>query len=105
MVAMSVMTKAFDVTEAFALQKQHREHVRRRDDATPDERNSEEQLQRNGRADDFGQIARRDGDFAKDPQKPDGRRRVMVTAGLCQVASRGDAELDGQMLEQNRHEI
>ncbi len=30
---------------------------------------------------------------------------VMVAAGLRQIASGGDAELDAQMLEQNRHEI
>ena len=29
----------------------------------------------------------------------------MIAAGLRQIASRGDAELDAQMLEQDRHEI
>ena len=60
---------------------------------------------RDGRADHFGKIARGDGDFAKNPQKPDCRRRIMIAAGLREITSGGDAELDAQMLEQDRHEI
>ncbi len=29
----------------------------------------------------------------------------MIPTGLCQVASGGDAQLDAQMLKQDRHEI
>ena len=44
--------------------------IERRDDAAPYQRNPEEQLQRDGRPDHLRQIARRDGDFAEYPEKP-----------------------------------
>ena len=72
MVAMSVMTSA-SISGTLLLQIKDGQHVGARDDATPDQRNAEEQLQRDGRADHLGQIARGDGDFAENPQKPDGR--------------------------------
>ena len=87
------------------MQIQNGQHVRRRDDAAPDQRNSKKQLQCDGRADDFREVAGGDGDFAEQPEKPDGRRGIMIAAGLRQIASGGDAELNGQMLEQNRHQI
>ena len=62
-------------------------------------------LQRDGRTDHFGQIARGDGDFAKDPKHHDRRLRIMIAAGLREVASGGDAELDAEMLQQDRHQV
>ena len=97
--------QSLDATEPLALQIQHGEHICGRDGATPNQRYAKEQLQGDGRADDFRQITGGDGDFGENPEKPDDRRRIMVAAGLRQIASGGDTELDGQMLEQNRHEI
>ena len=94
-----------DVTKALLLEVKNGQHIERGNAATPHQRNTEEKLQGDGRADDFGQIARGNGDFAKNPKKPNCRRRVMIAAGLREIASRGDAELDAQMLKQDRHEI
>ena len=60
---------------------------------------------RDGRTDDFSEIARRNRQLADDPEKPDGRLGVMIAAGLREIAPRGDTELDAQMLEQDRHEV
>ena len=60
---------------------------------------------RDGRADDFRQIAGRDRDLAEDPEEDDGRLGIMIAAGLGEVASGGDPELDAEMLQQDRHEI
>ena len=60
---------------------------------------------RDGGADDFGEIARGNGQFAEDPEEPDGGRGVVIAAGLREIAPGGDAELHAQMLEQNRHEV
>jgi hypothetical protein len=63
--------QSLDVTKTFGLQVQHGEHVRRRDDAAPHQRNAKKQLQSDGRADNFGQITGGNGNFAKNPEKPD----------------------------------
>ena len=45
------------------------------------------------------------GDLAQNPLKPDDRHGVVVAAGLREIATGDDAELDTKVLEQNRHEI
>ena len=60
----------FNITKALVLKIKHRQHIKRRDAATPNQRDPKEKLQPDGRPDDFSQIARGDGDFAKDPEKP-----------------------------------
>ena len=62
-----------DIAKAFVLQIEHEQHIERGDDAAPDQRNAEEQLQRDRRADDLRQIAGSDRDLAKNPEKPDRR--------------------------------
>ena len=57
----------FHVAEAVVLEKQHDEHVERGKDDAPDKGQLEEQVEGDGRADDFGEVARRDGHFAEDP--------------------------------------
>ena len=44
-------------------------------------------------------------DLAKNPQRPRRRPRVMIAAGLREITSSSDAELDAEMLQQNGHEI
>src|SRR6266702_1845117 len=83
-----------DITKAFRLQIQYEHHVRRRDDATPHQRNSKQQLQSDGRTHNLSQIARCDGQLADDPEKPDDWRRVMIAARLREVASCGDTQFD-----------
>ena len=95
----------FDVAEALVLQEEHDEHIERSDDASPDQRNAEEQLQADRRADDFCKVTRRNGRLAEDPQRPDDRLRVIIAAGLREIAPGGDAELDAQVLEQDGHQV
>ena len=93
------------VAKPFVLQVEHREHVQRCDQAAPHQRNAEKQLQRDGRADDLRQIAGGNGQLAQHPEEPHHRPGVMVPAGLRQVAPGGHAQLDAQVLEQDRHEV
>src|SRR5438046_9304798 len=73
---------SLDIAKAFCLQIQHQEHIGRSNDATPHQRNSEEKLQPDGRADNLRQIASSDGELAKNPEKQDGRSRVVIATGL-----------------------
>ena len=69
------------------------------------QRNVEEQIQRDRRADDFGQIAGGDRQLADHPEKPDDRRRIVVAARLREIAAGDDAELRCQPLQQDRHQV
>ena len=95
----------FDVTKTLLLKVKNGQHIERGNAATPHQRNTEEKLQGDGRADHLGQIARGNRDFAKNPKKPNRRRRVMIAASLREIASGGHAQFDAQMLEQDRHEV
>src|SRR5438552_17576740 len=90
--------------KAFILEIKNSEHIERGDEAAPHQRNAEQQLQRDRRANHFSQIASSDSNLAQNPEKPDERSRVMVAARLGEVAVCGDAELDAQMLKQYRHQ-
>ena len=60
--------KRFDQAEAAALQRQDDQDVERGDQHAGEQRQAEEQLQRDGGAQHFGQVAGGDGDFAEHPQ-------------------------------------
>ena len=62
----------FDVAEAAVLQEEDDEHVERGEADAPDEREAEEQVEGDGGAEDFGEVAGGDGDLAEDPED-DGR--------------------------------
>ena len=94
-----------DQAEAAILQVEDREDVEAGDDATPDHGDAEKDFQRDGRADDLCEVAGGDGDFAEEPQEPDDRQGIAVATRLGEVASRHDAELEAQVLEQDGHEI
>ena len=91
--------------EAFILKEKNHHHIDRGDEAAPDQRDAEEQLEPDRGADDFGQIARGDGDLAEDPEENHGRLRIVIAAGLREVAAGRDAELHAEMLEQDRHQV
>ena len=97
--------KSFDITEAFGLEIKYREHVQRSNDAPPYQRKAKKKLQPDGGADYFRQVACGDSDFAENPERPHGRRRIVIATRLGEVAASGDAKLDAQMLKQDRHEI
>ena len=81
-----------DVAEAPVLQEQDDQHVERGEADAPDERQAEEQVERDRRAEHLGEVAGGDGDLAEDPQDDGDRPRVVVAAGLREVAAGGDAE-------------
>ena len=69
------------------------------------QRNVEQQVERDGRAQHFGQVAGRDGDFAEDPQRDVDGARIGFAAGLRQVAAGDDAQARAQGLQQDRHGV
>ena len=81
------------------------EHIERGDADAPDERNLEQQVERNGRADDFSEVAGANGNFAKQPQRDGDPPGIMITAGLRQVAASHDAELGAERLQNDCHEV
>ena len=83
----------------------HGEHVERGEADAPDERDAEEQVERDGGANDFREVARTDGCFAQQPEHDGGGLGVMIAARLCEVAPGDDAELGAEGLQKNRHEV
>ena len=61
--------QSLNVAEAPALQEQNQQHIRAGNQHAVEERNVEEQVERNRRADDLGQIAGGDGDLGADPER------------------------------------
>ena len=68
----SVEHDGLDVTESAVLQVEHEKHIGRGQAHTPEKRDSEQQLQRNGGAEHLGKIAGGNGDFADDPEHEGG---------------------------------
>ena len=83
-----------DVTKALVLQKQDDENIERGDADAGKKRNAEKQIERDGRADDLGQIAGGDREFADDPEAERNRPAVVIAAGLGQIAPGGDPEFE-----------
>src|SRR5947207_3195793 len=94
-----------DVAKAFVLKKQNEQNIQRRDADTGEQRQAEEQIERNGRADHFREIAGGDRDLANHPEKKRDRLAEMVAASLGQVAAGGDTELERERLEQDRRQV
>ena len=84
--------QGLDVAKAAVLQVEDDEHVERGETDAPDKRQAEQQVERDGRADDLSEIAGGDGDLAEQPQQDGGPARVAVAARLGEVASAGDAK-------------
>ena len=66
---------------------------------------AEQQVQSDGRAENFGQIAGGDGDFAQREQHIVDALRVVVVAGLGQVAAGHQAQPRAQGLQQHGHGV
>ena len=74
--------------------------------STPDEqRNVEQQVEPDGRAQHLGQVAGGDGDFAQHPQRQGDAPRIGFAAGLRQVAAGDDAQARAQGLQQDGHGV
>ena len=95
----------FDVPELILLQVEHEQHVERGQADAPHQRQAEQQVQRDGRADHLGEIARGNRDLAEQPQHDRRRARVVIAAGLREIAAAGDAEPQRQRLQQDRHQV
>jgi len=65
----------------------------------------EQQIQRDGGADDFGQVAGGDGDLGADPKKEAQPAAVVLVAELGQVALGGHADLEREALQQDGHQV
>ena len=65
---MSSDDQRFDVAEPVLLQVEDEQHVERRQAHAPDQRQAEQQVERDRRADDLRQIAGGDRDLAEQPQ-------------------------------------
>ena len=64
----SAIDERFDVAEAAVLQEEHDQDVERREADAPDQRQAEQQVEGDGGAEHFGEVAGGDGDFAEDPE-------------------------------------
>ena len=94
-----------DVAEAAVLQIEHEKNVKRVQAHSPDQGDPEQQLQRQRGADDLGQVTRGDGHLAQHPEPERDGTAEVVAARLRQVAAGGHTQLDGEALEQHRHQV
>ena len=97
--------EGLDPAEAERLHPQNQKHVERGQQHADLERNAEQEIEPDGRADHLGEIGGADGELGKRPQRPSHPTRESVAAGLRQVAPRGDAEPHAQRLQQNGHQV
>jgi hypothetical protein len=91
--------------ESVPLQEEQQHDVEAGDDDAPDERDPEEELQRDRRADHLREVARGDRELAQDPEHERHRPRVVVTARLREVAPGDDPEPHRQVLQEHRHQV
>src|ERR1700733_3292691 len=94
----------FDCAHAKALQSKKQKYVKAGDDDRPEQWNVEEEVEGNGTAEDLGEIAGADGDFAHQPVGPARPRRVPVAAALGKVFAGDDAEARGNHLHKDGHQ-
>ena len=84
--------KAFDHANPEAGEPQQQQSVGRGKQHAEEQRNVEQQVQRDGRAQHFRQIAGRDGNLAEEPQGVGNGARIGFAAGLRQIALGDDAQ-------------
>ena len=90
---------------AAALQAEDREGDDRRDQAGGEQRDAEEQVQRDRRADELGEVGRHRDQLGLDPEPERDRPREVLAAELGQVLAGRDADLRRQVLDQHRHQV
>ena len=84
--------EGFDPAEALGLQPQDQEHIERGDEDADLERNAEDQIEADRRADHLGEVRRADRQLRQRPQRPAQPARERVAAGLRQILARCDGE-------------
>ena len=95
----------FQIAEAFVLEIENGQHVKRRQADSQQQGNVKKQVEGDGGANDFRQVACGDGDFAEHPENDARAPRIAGLAGLRQVHLRGDPQARRQRLNQNRNEV
>jgi hypothetical protein len=86
------------------LEPEDQEGVERGEDHAVEERDAEQQFQRDGRADQLGEIGRADRHLREEPQWIGDRLGEALATELGEVAAGGDADPGAQRLEQDRHQ-
>ena len=95
----------FDDPHAEALKRQQQQHVQRRDDHGPEERDGrEEKVDGDGAAQHFGQVARHDGDLRPDPVGPARPGGVEIARGLRQILAGDDPQTRRADLKYDGHQ-
>ena len=82
----------FHIAKAARLQHQNQQHIGDRNHHPRRERNAEQQVERDGGADDFRQIGRANRELRQQPQAERHRRRIVIAARLRQIAPCGNAQ-------------
>ena len=84
--------KHLNVAEAALLEQEEEENIKGGDQHPPEQGDVEEEVQRDGRADDFRKITGSDGCLGGDPERNGGSLAVVLTATLGEVVACDDAE-------------
>jgi hypothetical protein len=87
------------------LQGKNEENIESGDEHARQEGQAEEQLQGDGRAQNFGKIAGGNGQFANHPKTQRGASRIVLAASLGEVPSGGDAKFRRERLQEHCHQI
>ena len=95
----------FDIPELELLEVEHQQDVGRRQAHPPHQRQTEKQIEGDGRADHLREIAGRDRELAEQPQDDRRRPRIVIAARLSEIPPAGDAEPQGERLQQDRHQV
>ncbi len=95
----------FDIPELELLEIEHQQDVGCRQAHPPHQRQPEKQIEGDGRADHLREIAGRDRELAEQPQDDRRRPRIVIAARLSEIPPAGDAEPQGERLQQDRHQV
>ena len=94
-----------DLAEAEMHRGEQQHDVESGDHDTPDERNSEQQVKGDRRADHLGQVASDDCDLAQEPKDVRDRLRITIAAGLGEIAPARNPKPHAKRLQEHRHQV
>src|SRR6185437_3105428 len=84
--------EGFEEAKALVHQEEKQERIEPADHGAGKQRNMKQELQRDRRADDLGEVAGYDREFAGDPQREIDRLWIVGAASLSEISSGDDAE-------------
>src|SRR5690348_4257506 len=97
--------EGFDPSKSPTLEEEDEQDVETRDEHAVEKWDMEEELESNGRANDFSEITGRDGDLGAEPEGEADALAVGLVTELGQITLGSYAELEGEVLEQDRHQV